>query len=169
VAQTEDGYLWVGTTAGLFRFDGVHFAEEEDAPMVGRGGAMPSVYRSTDGSLWISGFSGANKGLVRLKDQRAETIDPSARVRAITEDEKGILWYSKSDPQAGKEEICSWVHGSRPRCPRQSRGVSFCTSKSVARVRTMPAGRRQVDWRDPAATGSASIRCLIPGRSSSER
>ena len=25
LAQTEDGYLWVGAPAGLFRFDGVRF------------------------------------------------------------------------------------------------------------------------------------------------
>ena len=111
VAQTEDGYLWVGTTTGLFRFDGVRFSQEEEAP-----NGLVNLYRSTDGSLWFSGFSGTNKGLVRLKDQKAETIDSGARVRAITEDEKGIIWYSKSDPQRSKEEICSWVRGSRPRC-----------------------------------------------------
>ncbi|MDB6008577.1 MAG: integral rane sensor signal transduction histidine kinase [Gammaproteobacteria bacterium] len=113
IAQTEEGYLWIGTTAGLFRFDGVRFAEEEGAPMVGRGGAAPSVYRSTDGSLW---FSGSGKGLVRLKEREEEVIDSIARVRAITEDEKGTIWYSKSDLQTAREEICSWVLGSKPRC-----------------------------------------------------
>ena len=124
VAQSEDGYLWVGTTAGLFRFDGVRFSEEEDAP-----NSLVNIYRSTDGSLWFSGFSGTNKGLVRLKDQKAETIDSGARVRAITEDEKGIIWYSKSNPQAGTQEICSWVQGSRPRCVRSPfyLGVVICS------------------------------------------
>ena len=111
VAQTEDGYLWVGTTAGLFRFDGVRFSDQEDAP-----NSMVNLHRSTDGSLWFSGFGGTNQGLARLKDQKAETIDPGARVLAITEDEKGIIWYSKTNPQGDKPEICSWVHGSQPRC-----------------------------------------------------
>src|ERR1700690_2381006 len=71
VTQSEDGYLWVGTTSGLFRFDGVHFSQEGGSPLASRGGATPSVYRSSDGSLWFSGLSGVNRGLVRLKDQRA--------------------------------------------------------------------------------------------------
>jgi signal transduction histidine kinase/ligand-binding sensor domain-containing protein len=111
IAQTEDGYLWIGTTSGLLRFDGVRFKKEEGAP-----NDLPIAYRSTDGSLWFSGFSGANRGLVRLKEREAETIDPRARMRAITEDEKGTIWYSKSDPQTAREEICSWVPGSKPRC-----------------------------------------------------
>jgi signal transduction histidine kinase/ligand-binding sensor domain-containing protein len=111
LAQTEDGYLWVGTNAGLFRYNGVRFIEEEGAP-----NDWVNVYRSTDGSLWFSGFSGANKGLVRLKNRRSETIDPDARVRAITEDDKGTIWYSKADMQTSRQEICSWVQGSRPRC-----------------------------------------------------
>src|SRR5215471_12295179 len=34
IAQTLDGYLWVGTRAGLARFDGVHFRvfTSENAP-----------------------------------------------------------------------------------------------------------------------------------------
>ena len=99
VAQTEDGYLWVGTTAGLFRFDGVRFSDQEDAP-----NSMVNLHRSTDGSLWFSGFGGTNQGLARLKDQKAETIDPGARVLAITEDEKGIIWYQatqRPDARAG--------------------------------------------------------------------
>src|ERR1700753_2875863 len=31
IAQTRDGYLWVGSDAGLFRFDGIHF-EQMQAP-----------------------------------------------------------------------------------------------------------------------------------------
>ena len=29
IAQTEDGYLWLGTTTGLVRFDGIHFENYE--------------------------------------------------------------------------------------------------------------------------------------------
>ena len=38
LAQTADGFLWIGTTAGLFRFDGVQFervgTDEGNAPRV---------------------------------------------------------------------------------------------------------------------------------------
>src|ERR1700729_2314273 len=29
IAQTEDGYLWLGTSTGLVRFDGLHFENYE--------------------------------------------------------------------------------------------------------------------------------------------
>jgi signal transduction histidine kinase/ligand-binding sensor domain-containing protein len=112
VAQTGDGYLWVGTTAGLFRFDGARFTEwmkvEESAP-----NGLLKLYLSADGSLWISG---TNRGLMRVKDQKAQTIDPSGRVRAMTEDERGNIWYSKYNLQARTGELCSWRQGSEPHC-----------------------------------------------------
>jgi signal transduction histidine kinase/ligand-binding sensor domain-containing protein len=111
VVQTPDGYLWVGTTAGVFRFDGVRFTEEENSPNY-----WVNLYRSTDGSLWIGGFSGANEALMRFNDHKIQTIDPSARVLSIAEDERGIIWYSKYNPQAGTQELCSWGRGSGPHC-----------------------------------------------------
>src|SRR5215469_15042281 len=33
IAQTDDGYLWVGTRSGLARFDGVSFMQEDDKAM----------------------------------------------------------------------------------------------------------------------------------------
>jgi signal transduction histidine kinase/ligand-binding sensor domain-containing protein len=111
VAQTDDGYLWVGTTTGLFRFDAVRFQKEEHTLH-----GLVNLYRSSDGSLWISG---TNKGLLRIKDQKTEAIDPSALSSSVTEDERGIIWYSKNSLRAGTGnllELCSWDHGSGPHC-----------------------------------------------------
>lgn len=65
IAQTRDGYLWVGTELGLARFDGVRFTvfNRQNTP------ALPSNYihrllAAQDGSLWI----GTDSGLVHLKD-----------------------------------------------------------------------------------------------------
>ena len=53
-AQTPDGYLWVGTTNGLFRFDGFNFvsAQELDptsSSLTGVLGLMTDGY----GTLWV--------------------------------------------------------------------------------------------------------------------
>jgi len=54
IAQTTDGYVWIGTLAGLLRFDGVRFV-----PLVPPAGkhlpnpAVISLLGATDGSLWI--------------------------------------------------------------------------------------------------------------------
>src|SRR5262245_44997222 len=55
LAQTADGYLWVGTTEGLFRFDGVQF--ERFQPENGQlpGSSVSALLAVPDG-LWI-GFT----------------------------------------------------------------------------------------------------------------
>src|SRR5215813_9288307 len=66
ITQTTDGYIWIGTRAGLIRFDGVRFVPWTPPP-------GKSFYSSTeifsvlggkDGSLWI----GTGSSLSRLKD-----------------------------------------------------------------------------------------------------
>jgi hypothetical protein len=110
VAQSADGYLRVGTTAGLFRFDGVRFQVEESVQ-----NSLVNLYRSTDGSLWISG---THKGLMRIKNQRSESIDPSAHRSFVTEDERGLIWYVRYDPKIGARtgELCSWGRGVGTHC-----------------------------------------------------
>ncbi|HEY2679046.1 MAG TPA: ATP-binding protein [Steroidobacteraceae bacterium] len=115
VAQSGDGYLWVGTTTGLFRFDGVRFTEWKEADGASVGSAR--LLRAADGSLWISAIG---KGIIRVKDRKVETIDPSAggspfSAVVLTEDEKGIVWYYHN-LQAGTGELCSWERDARRHC-----------------------------------------------------
>jgi ligand-binding sensor domain-containing protein len=61
-AQTADGYPWVGTPAGLVRFDGVRFVPWAST----KGETLPSdqilsLLGASDGSLWI----GTTKRLAR--------------------------------------------------------------------------------------------------------
>src|SRR5580700_11146864 len=61
IAQTPDGYLWVGTNEGLARFDGYDFVsftkEEGDLPT----NTVGKLLVSSDGALWI----GTSTGLAR--------------------------------------------------------------------------------------------------------
>lgn len=63
ITQTADGYLWIGTQNGLFRFDGVRFTLS--APGTGKlaSSGIFSLLGDPDGSLWIG--TGAN--LARLR------------------------------------------------------------------------------------------------------
>ena len=59
IAQTADGYLWIGTVNGLFRFDGVRFVPwsrlgGQQLP----GDVITSLLAARDGSLWIGTISG---------------------------------------------------------------------------------------------------------------
>src|ERR1700690_3956962 len=65
IAQTPDGYLWLGTEFGLLRFDGVRTVPWQPPA----GGRLPSsmiwsLLVTRDGTLWI----GTIKGLASWKD-----------------------------------------------------------------------------------------------------
>ena len=91
IAQTHDGYLWLGTEFGLLRFDGVKVVLWQ--PPAGE--QLPSDYIrqvrvSRDGRLWI----GTRKGLASWKDNRLTQYPELAdqRVSALLEDHEGTLW-----------------------------------------------------------------------------
>src|ERR1700750_2429243 len=67
IAQTQDGYLWLGTESGLVRFDGVrpvpwHPPSGQRLP----GNFINSLLVARDGTLWI----GTQKGLASWKDSK---------------------------------------------------------------------------------------------------
>ena len=59
VAQTPDGYLWVGTLRGLVRFDGVRFKVFTAASTPGLGDSrITSLLTDDAGTLWIGSADG---------------------------------------------------------------------------------------------------------------
>ncbi|MGD0815851.1 MAG: two-component regulator propeller domain-containing protein [Verrucomicrobiota bacterium] len=51
IAQTADGYLWLGTAAGLVSFDGIEFKSHDLSHLQSR--IVTSLARSSDGGLWL--------------------------------------------------------------------------------------------------------------------
>lgn len=94
LAQTPDGYLWLGTGDGLYRFDGVAF--ERIAPAAGHPrGAMPvnAVLVTRSGELWV-GFSG-NGGVEVYRGgrmQRTGMPRPPGEVTELHEDLDRGIW-----------------------------------------------------------------------------
>ena len=95
IAQTPDGYLWLGTEAGLYRFDGLRFVAWE--PSFGEqilGSAVWSLCTSRDGSLWI-GFSSGGISHLRhghLKNYSHADGVPDGGILSIVEDGNGSIW-----------------------------------------------------------------------------
>ncbi len=71
-AQTPDGYLWVGTSGGLLRFDGAHFRlfAHENTPAFGENSVF-CLLAARDGRLWI-GTDGS--GLIELVERRLSCL-----------------------------------------------------------------------------------------------
>jgi signal transduction histidine kinase/ligand-binding sensor domain-containing protein len=99
IAQTTDGYMWIGTHAGLLRFDGVRFVPF--APPAGQhlpNPAVISLLGATDGSLWI----GTASGLAQWKNGELFTFPEIAgRVNSIYADGDGTIWIARSRTDAG--------------------------------------------------------------------
>src|SRR5712664_4178993 len=66
IAQTPDGYLWVGTYNGLARFDGVRFVtfDPVNTPALGHA-RIQDLFLDDSGTLWINTYRG---GLTSYRD-----------------------------------------------------------------------------------------------------
>ena len=93
LAQSHDGYLWLGTGGGLYRFDGASF--EKFRPV--KGESLPSLnvnslLATRSGDLWIGFASGA---VARLRAGHLATFDlglPPIPVLELSEDRAGGIW-----------------------------------------------------------------------------
>jgi PAS domain S-box-containing protein len=72
IAQTSDGYLWIGTDRGLIRFDGFNFRPVSFAS-IATASNVPILQLLTDagGKLWVRPQGG---NLVRRKDGKFESV-----------------------------------------------------------------------------------------------
>ena len=110
IAQTTDGYLWIGTANGLFRFDGVSFVSWADiAPQKQLGSAeVSALLGARDGGLWI----GAAYRLFRWKDNTlSQYTTRDGRVNSIIETGKGAIFLARdrySDEDGG---LCQFRDG----------------------------------------------------------
>jgi signal transduction histidine kinase/ligand-binding sensor domain-containing protein len=94
--QTPDGYVWLGTNAGLVRFDGARFIVFSARTHTGFGdGGVTSLTLAPDGSLYLGRTSG---GITRYKDRVFEALYEDlgpGTVSSIHADEAGGLWVGQ--------------------------------------------------------------------------
>lgn len=98
LAQTDDGYLWLGTEQGLARFDGVRFVPFELRTSGGAIDGFVSALCDDAGTLWV----GTSRGLYRLDDgvfveQRTADGSVIGDVESILRDRSGRLWVAAMD------------------------------------------------------------------------
>ncbi|HXJ44807.1 MAG TPA: two-component regulator propeller domain-containing protein [Bryobacteraceae bacterium] len=95
IAQTPDGYLWVGTPGGLARFDGARFVvySRFNTPSM-TDENIRSLAVAKDGSLWIGTDGG---GALHYRDGTFRAWGPADGlanefVGSILEDRRGDIW-----------------------------------------------------------------------------
>lgn len=98
ILQTKDGYLWVGTQEGLYRFDGDDFAvfNSRNRPEM-KSSSVFAPGEDREGVLWIA----TRDGLLQYKEnafQRYTAKDGlnSNSLLSLCVDEKGDLWVGSS-------------------------------------------------------------------------
>jgi signal transduction histidine kinase/ligand-binding sensor domain-containing protein len=112
IAQTPDGYLWLGTEFGLLRFDGVRPTPWE--PPAGEhlpSSDVSSLLAARDGRLWI----GTAEGLASWKDGKL-THDPELAgqvVNTLLEDREGTVWAGGYGASTGR--LCA-IRSGRAQC-----------------------------------------------------
>jgi ligand-binding sensor domain-containing protein/signal transduction histidine kinase len=99
IAQTKDGYVWIGTEEGLARFDGVRFVlfDKQNTPEL-KSNYIRTLLADRLGALWI----GTAQGLTRMLDGKFTNFStseglPSDTIQAIHEDHEGNLWVGTAN------------------------------------------------------------------------
>ena len=130
MTQTKDGYLWVGTDAGLLRFDGVKFtrwSEIYDQQFADR--SISALLGDRDGSLWV----GSRTGLAHVQDGKFLPLSSnSGAVRRILQDPSGVIWLARTNMQDLKGPLCS-VLADTLRCYDEKDGIPFKYGTSLVR------------------------------------
>ena len=99
ITQTKDGYIWLGTQSGLFRFDGIRFVRW----LAPDGKGLPTseitaLFGGSNGSLWI----GTSGGLAQWENGNLRRYpEIGGFIDAILEDHTGVIWTVRTRNRDG--------------------------------------------------------------------
>ena len=87
--QDRAGFLWIGTSNGLYRYDGRRFRGFKVAEGL-PASEIQAIHQTQDGTLWVA----TPRGLARLRGERFEAVDisPGTGANAVNSDSLGRLY-----------------------------------------------------------------------------
>lgn len=153
IAQTIDGYLWLASPAGLFRFDGVRFELHDQMAAVG---GPWLLLATSDGTLWVghrrSGVSRIANGVTRSYGE-ADGLTPGLLLD-MKVDRAGTVWaatdFGLSRFRAGRWEKLGteWglpARGTRAVLPANDDSIWVASSKQLLVIRPGKAQAQVTD------------------------
>jgi signal transduction histidine kinase/ligand-binding sensor domain-containing protein len=166
LAQTSDGYVWIGTQGGLSRFDGVNFQVWNPPPgqrYPSGNASIYSLYAARDGSLWI----GTGAGLSHWANGKFTSISGLiAAVDGIAEDKEGVLWFTRTHLHQFTGPICK-VSASSEQCFGKSDGIQTEAAGPMSVDKDghfwIGANGTLLEWR-----GKLIAEYLLPGATASD-
>ncbi|MEZ4884518.1 MAG: two-component regulator propeller domain-containing protein [Chitinophagales bacterium] len=102
IIQDREGFIWVGTSNGLNRFDGKNFRifkQESNNPQSISDSYVNCLFEDSKGTLWVGTVKGGlcryrNDGIFDIfkHNPNIPTTISNNHIRCIYEDSKGMLW-----------------------------------------------------------------------------
>jgi ligand-binding sensor domain-containing protein/serine phosphatase RsbU (regulator of sigma subunit) len=93
LCQTKDGYVWIGASEGLVRFDGARFVVFDKSNLPLKSNSVTSLVEGKDGALWV----GTEQGLLCIRKGKFTLTTtkeglPDNVILALAEDTQGNIW-----------------------------------------------------------------------------
>ncbi len=101
--QDKEGFIWIGTTDGLFRYDGKEFREyrtdNKDTNSISNN-YIKCLYEDRHGDIWVGTARGLNRYLTEyerferfLKMGGGNRFEGENNIHGLAEDKDGFIWY----------------------------------------------------------------------------
>jgi ligand-binding sensor domain-containing protein len=127
LAQTGDGYLWIGTSSGLVRFDGIRFVawRAPAEPLSFSSSEVTALLAARDGSLWIAARTSPMRQILShwTGQQLVDIPVESTGIWSIIESRSGAVWIPRP--------FCQ-VMGIEMQCYKRPDGAPFEHGDSIA-------------------------------------
>ena len=111
IAQDGDGYLWLATNNGLFRFDGARFTQWNPPDGSPPPTVVLSLLADRDGTLWI----GTNDGLFHWDKRHLTPYQQRQQIAisSLLQDPDGTVWFSQAPlSNTSHDVLCSMEHST---------------------------------------------------------